>query len=336
MLASSDNLIKLFKAFKENNQVEFTKIAYEVIEDEKKKNHNLLASKLYRILFDDNFNMKVMKNDIGVSNKQLPTDKETGIQLLEMRFPKIQLDDIIIAESNKERLNDIIIQFKNRELLYSYKLYPKSKILFCGPPGCGKTITAEGMANELELPLLYTRFDSIISSFLGETSSNLRKIFDFSKNGEWILFFDEFDAIGKSRGNEGEHGELKRVVNSFLQLMDNCPKETMIIAATNYETMIDKALWRRFDEIIYFDKPNVQDINNVIKLKLRNFPHDSLDINQMCNKMINYSYADVERVCMESIKYCIIHSISSITDGIFEKMVIQQNERENLVNEKSR
>lgn len=333
-MASSDNLIKLFKAFKENDQIEFTKVAHDVIEDEKRKNHNLLANKLYRTLFDENFTVSSINKNMVNNNKQLPTDKESGVQLLEMKFSKTQLDDIVISKSNEECLLDIIVQFKKRELLNSYKLYPKSRILFCGPPGCGKTMTVEGIANELEIPLLYTRFDSIISSFLGETSSNLRKIFDFANTGEWILFFDEFDAIGKSRGNESEHGELKRVVNSFLQLMDNCSKQTMIIAATNYETMIDKALWRRFDEIIYFDKPGIEEIKKVTKLKLRSFPHDRLDIEMFAEEMLGYSYADVERVCIESMKYCIINNISSLSNSVFEKMILWQKQREKLIGEK--
>lgn len=334
-MASSDSLIKLFKAFKENNQVDFTKVAYEIIEDEKRKNHNLLANKLNRILFDDNYNVRI-SNKSNFCSSQIPVDKESGVQLLDMKFPKTHLEDIIIDESNKQRIDDIIMEFKNRELLNDYKLYPKTRILFCGPPGCGKTMAVEGIANELELPLLYTRFDSVISSFLGETSSNLRKIFDFSKNGEWVLFFDEFDAVGKSRGNTNENGELKRVVNSFLQLMDNCPREVMIIAATNYETMIDKALWRRFDEVIYFDKPTQESIELTIKCKLRNFSYSKLDISKHSGNMIGFSYADVERVCLESAKYCIINSIPTIDDTIFDNMVKNQQMKIKLYEEKSK
>jgi SpoVK/Ycf46/Vps4 family AAA+-type ATPase len=188
-----------------------------------------------------------------------------------MKFSKVLLDDIILTPDNKEKIKDIILEFEQKEILQTYKLNPKTKILFCGPPGCGKTVTAESISNELQLPLLYTRFDSIISSYLGETATNLRKVFDFAKEGEWVLFFDEFDSIGKSRSIDSEHGELKRVVNSFLQLLDNFPRNTMVIAATNYETIIDKALWRRFDEIIYFDMPKKDDIEKFIRLKLRNY-----------------------------------------------------------------
>lgn len=329
-MSSGDYLIRLFKSFKESNQVEFTKVAYEIIEEEKKKNHNLLANKLYRILFDDNFTVNLGKSR-NVSSRQLPVDKESGFQLVEMKFSKVLLDDIILTQQNREKINNIIIEFENKELLAGYKLCPKTKILFCGPPGCGKTITAEAIANELQIPLLYTRFDSVISSFLGETSTNLRKVFDFSKEGEWVLFFDEFDAIGKSRNDSSEHGELRRVVNSFLQLMDNYPRETIVIAATNYETMIDKALWRRFDEIIYFDKPNKDEIEKIIELNLRNYSHKDLKISKHLDNLNGFSYADIERICLESVKKSILNKSLTIDDSLFEKMIENEIVRRTLV-----
>lgn len=328
-LASGDNLIRLFKAFKENNQIEFTKIAYEIIEDEKKKNHYLLANKLNKVLFDDNFNITLKSRDL--SNKQLPVDKESGFQLVEMKFPKLLLEDVILTSNNEQKLQDIIMEFEQKDILQTYKLYPKTKILFCGPPGCGKTITAEAIANELQLPLLYTRFDSIISSFLGETSTNLRKVFDFAKEGEWVLFFDEFDSIGKSRSLDSEHGELKRVVNSFLQLMDNFPKDTIIIAATNYETIIDKALWRRFDEIVVFDIPNKEAIKKTIKLKLRNYHYRDLDIDKYVSELVGLSFADIERICLEATKKTILGQKHSITNDLFEQIILKEKERKKII-----
>lgn len=330
ILASGENLSRLFKAFKENNQVEFSKIAYDIIEEEKKKNHYLLADKLSRILFDDNYTLSINKSK-NINNRQLPTDKETGFQLVEMKFSKVLLNDIILTPENKEKIEDIIIEFEKKEILQTYKLHPKTKILFCGPPGCGKTVTAESIANELQLPLLYTRFDSVISSYLGETSTNLRKVFDFAKEGEWVLFFDEFDSIGKSRSISSEHGELKRVVNSFLQLIDNFPRDTMIIAATNYETIIDKALWRRFDEIIYFDMPKKDDIEKFIRLKLRNYSHKELNVESHINNLVGLSYADIERICYEAVKKLVLNDLDTIDDLLFERIVLKEKDRKRVM-----
>jgi len=330
VMASGENLEKLFKAFKENNQVEFSKVAYDIIEEEKKKNHYLLADKLSRILFDDNYTLSLCRSR-NINNRQLPTDKETGFQLLEMKFSKVLLDDIILTPDNKEKIKDIILEFEQKEILQTYKLNPKTKILFCGPPGCGKTVTAKSIANELQLPLLYTRFDSIISSYLGETATNLRKVFDFAKEGEWVLFFDEFDSIGKSRSIDSEHGELKRVVNSFLQLLDNFSRNTMVIAATNYETIIDKALWRRFDEIIYFDMPKKDDIEKFIRLKLRNYSHKELNVERHINNLVGLSYADIERICYEAIKKMVLNGLDTIEDSLFEKIILKERDRRELM-----
>lgn len=330
-MASGNDLLRLFKAFKENNQVEFSKIAYEIIEDEKKKNHYLLADKLYKVLFDDNSTISINKIP-KLSNRQLPVDKESGFQLVEMKFSKKMLNDIILTPQNKLKIEGIIEEFEKKELLQTYKLYPKTKILFCGPPGCGKTVTAESISNELQIPLLYTRFDSVISSFLGETSTNLRKVFEFAKEGEWVLFFDEFDSIGKSRSIGSEHGELKRVVNSFLQLMDNFPRDAIVIAATNYEEMIDRALWRRFDEIIYFGAPDKQEIDKFIRLKLRNYSHKRLSIKKHAENLFGLPYSDIERICFESIKKAVLTNRDEIDDELFNEIIVRETDRREIIN----
>lgn len=333
-MASGEELIRLFKSFKENDQVEFSKVANDIIEEEKRKNHNLLATKLYRIMFDNNFTMNFKNCNLN-KQKQVPVDKDSGIELLEIRYTRVLLEDIILSDKNEKKLQNILMEYNNKDLLSTYKLYPKNKLLFCGPPGCGKTITAEALANELQLPLLYTRFDSIVSSFLGETATNLRKVFDFSRNGEWILFFDEFDAIAKSRGDIDEHSELKRVVNSFLQLMDGFNKDTIIIAATNYERLIDKALWRRFDEVIFFDKPNESEIEKLILLNLKSYNHQQLNIKKYLKKLDGFSFSDVERICTEAIKSMILLQVDSIGDDIFSHIIDNELERKELIENKS-
>lgn len=329
-MASGESLIKLFKSFKENNQVEFTNIAEAIIEEERKKNHNLLANKLHKILYDENISLKEIKRN-NFKSISLPVDKESGFELLDLKVPYKKLDNIILSKGNRRKIDDIILEYQNKEILEGYKLYPKTKILFCGPPGCGKTITAEAIANELNINLLQTRFDSVISSYLGETSTNLRKVFDFSITGEWILFFDEFDAIGKSRDDSSDHGELKRVVNNFLQLLDNYSRKNIIIASTNYESMIDKALWRRFDEVIYFDKPNLEEVHKAIQLNFRNYQHNKLQISKFNDKIKDFSYSDLERICIDCIKKMILSNKESIDNDLFELVVENELDRKSLL-----
>ncbi len=169
----------------------------------------------------------------------------------------------------QRRLVDrIILEFREWEVLEANGLTPVRRILFCGPSGCGKSATAEAIATEMSLPLLYVRFDAVISSLLGETAANLRKVFDYARRGQWVILFDEFDAIGRSRDDPTEHGEIKRVVSSFLQIMDNFDGRSLIIAATNFEQSLDPAIWRRFDDVVRFDLPTPVQLRTFIRKQL--------------------------------------------------------------------
>ncbi len=169
--------------------------------------------------------------------------------------PARRLTDLVLDEATRKTLERIVDENRKADLLKTYGSRPANRILFCGPPGCGKTVSAEAIAAELYLPLALVRFDAVVSSYLGETAANLRKVFDFARSRPMVVLFDEFDAIGKDRASLEEHGEIKRVVNSFLQILDGFRSDTVAIAATNHQGLLDPALWRRFDEIVFFDMP---------------------------------------------------------------------------------
>jgi len=217
-MASADLIKKIFRSFKQRDDQAFIAAALEIIAEEKRKNHNVLARDLQRII--ENGNNSLHNNHI-MNFQKLPRDKERSTVLVEVRTPQRYISDIILDDNLRQQLDTIFNEYRAKPILKTYGLTPRLKLLFAGPPGCGKTLCAEIIANELGLPLLYTRFDAVISSYLGETASNLRKVFDYAEQGNWVVFFDEFDAIGKSRNNVEEHGELKRVVNTYLQLLDN-------------------------------------------------------------------------------------------------------------------
>lgn len=333
-MTTGELLVALFEAYRNNDDEAFMKAAITLIEEEKSKNHYVLANKLKKILtMTPNIIIgKTFTNNLNTTF-DIPRDKDKGSALVEIKYPKKSFEDIILANDVKQQLEDIILEYRKKYILQGYGFKPKTKILFCGPPGCGKTLCSEILANELDLPILYTRFDGLISSYLGETASNIRKVFDYAEKNNWVLFFDEFDAIGKSRDNSDENGELKRVVNSFLQILDNFNSDSFIIAATNHEKMIDSALWRRFDEIVFFGKPNEQQISYLIKNKLRAFKTLDLDIEKFSKKLISSSYADVERICTETIKHCLINGDIAINNQIFEMKLNDELKRATLIKE---
>ena len=254
----SELLRDLFQAYVQNNDEDFIKTANEIIRDEERRKHNLLAKDLKDIISSvpQNTFKSVAFSKRYKTNIPIPRDTEKGFPLLEIMEQYFDFNDLVLSIDLEESLRYLVEEIKSAEILNAYGLRPKQKILFCGPPGTGKTLSSKVISSVIGYPLVYVRFDSIVSSYLGETASNLRKIFDFINNGEWVVLFDEFDIIGKKRDDPYEHGEIKRVVNNFMQMLDNYTGKSLIIAATNHQHLLDSAIWRRFDDILYFDLPD--------------------------------------------------------------------------------
>jgi len=297
------------------------KVAGEIIEEEERKKNNLLARDLRNILDYQNYNLN------NIKSLKIPSDRERGLPLLEIRKFKKDWTDIVITDKIRYSLENIIDENNKKEILNVYGLKPKQKLMFFGPPGCGKTLTAQVLSGVLGYPLIYIRFDGVISSYLGETAGNLRKIFDFIRDGKWIIFFDEFDVIGKQRDDPFEHGEMKRVVNNFLQMIDNFSGESIIICATNHQHLLDPALWRRFDELIRFDVPKKENRIKLIKRNLRSFMTASMDYPLLAEKMGGMSPADIEMICLNAIKRNILDNKGTITMDDINKQLSIQKER---------
>lgn len=331
-MARGDTLRKLLHSFSNENREEFRAAATQLIEEEKQKNHLLLAHDLERIM-QGSVSRKVASNNFYPQQyPEVPTDKETGLPLIDIQQYNFNWDRVILSSKNLEILERIVIENRKFELLNSYNLKPSSKILFCGSPGCGKTITAKVLAGVLERPLIYVNLPSVFSSYLGETAVNLKKIFDYIKLGEWVVLFDEFDAIAKDRNSNNEHGEIKRLVNSLLQLIDNSQEyESLFIAATNYETLLDQAIWRRFDEIIFFDKPDYNMRLSLLRKKLSAIRHSSLDFNKFANQLKNTTGSDLEKICFDAMKSVILNNQDILTEKDLEIAIKNHFQRINII-----
>ena len=332
-MASGKLLRQLFKGVAQGDEESYRSAAEKIIAEERDKHHHLLANDLQRILQSGvpDFTGDALRIS-SIKPADIPKDIERNLPLLEVRVPCRFLGDVVLSDHIKSVVEEVILEQEREELLRSHGLKPKSKLLFCGPPGCGKTLTAEVIAGELQLELVVIRFDAVVSSYLGETAANLRKVFDFLERGRYVALFDEFDGIAKEREDEAEHGELKRVVNSFLQMMDSYRGRSLMVAATNHEGMLDRALWRRFDEVFFFDRPNLEQIRRLLELKLRStnydLPSDSRDFVQL---MEGFSHADIERVVIQSIKQMILKGRKSVDKDIFEVALKREAERKDII-----
>lgn len=305
-MASGKILRQLVKAGVVGDATAFRQASEAVIEEERQKQHHLLANDLERLLYADHVSMTPATRKLHLA-ATLPTNKDNGLVLLEERPALREEKDIVLYDSTRSALQEILLEHNREDTLRSFGLLPAQKLLFFGPPGCGKTLAAEVIANSLSLPLVLVRLDSLISSFLGETAANLRKVFDYFSQYPVVALFDEFDALTKDRGDSADHGELKRSVNAVLQMMDGYRGNSILIATTNYESLLDKAVWRRFDEIIKFDMPNLEQIKRLLAMKLagvrRNFePADT----QIASLFEGMAHADIERVLRRAVKEMIL------------------------------
>ncbi len=304
-MARADLLRKLFASYQKADDAAFRAVASEIIEEERKKHHTILANDLQRILSNG---VRTL-NSFQTANTlfdPVPTDSDRHSPLLSIRSPDRYFEDLVLDESIQIIIGRILREFRSWEVLEANGLMPVRRVLFSGPSGCGKTATAEAIATELGLPMLYVRFDSVVSSLLGETAANLRKVFDYAERGQWVLFFDEFDAIGRSRDDATEHGEIKRVVNSFLQLLDNWSGRSLVIAATNYEQVLDPAIWRRFDDVIRFEKPDKHALKSLIKKRLIPLQVQAKQVERIAKALDGHTFADAERVCLDIRKSCVL------------------------------
>lgn len=322
-MARADLLKKLFCNFKTGDKDAFIKVANDIIDDERKKNHGILADEL-RIIINNGTTFPQK----GLSTYSVATGsgKERDITLYEIIYPNKTLSDIVVTQENRRQIEQVIREFSNWDVLMSNGVYPIRRVLFYGPPGCGKTVTAEAIASEIGLPLLYVRFDAVVSSYLGETASNIRKVFDFVNGNSYVMLFDEFDAIARSRDDQYEHGEIKRVVNTFLQQIDNFKGRSLVIAATNFEKSLDYAIWRRFDTTVKFDMPENDERVRLFGLKLKQFNGAESIIGEFLPNMKDFSHADVEKVASSVMKQCIFEGRRMYTKKDVEQAVMQQEQ----------
>jgi SpoVK/Ycf46/Vps4 family AAA+-type ATPase len=246
--------------------------------------------------------------------------------LLELIEPQRGAADLIVSPENYQTLAELVDEVRRGEELRRHGLSPRSKLLFCGPPGCGKTLCAEVLARELKLPLLVARLDGIITTYLGETASNLRKVFDTAVQLPTVLFLDEFDALARARTDAMEHNEIRRVVNSLLMMIDRFAGRGLLIAATNLESSIDYAAWRRFDEVMLFERPTLHQIKSTLRLKTRNYPLD-FEISDYAGRLDGMSFAEIERICVSAIKATILAKKAAVPAHMLEHAIHAEKRR---------
>ncbi len=269
-------VVELIKAHSSGEEGKFSSALDKLADDEEKKGNISLSTSLKRAYEQNSSTQKKEKKhyEESINSFQpqgvtfLPKDKDSTLDLLDIIYPKVTLEDVALSDKTRETLQQVIAERSMMSSFLEQGISPTNRILFCGPPGCGKTLTANVLAGELGLPVAYVKLDGLVSSYLGQTGTNIRKIFDFVKDKNIVLFLDEFDAIAKKRDDSNELGELKRVVTTLLQNMDELPSNVFLVAATNHHHMLDSAIWRRFDLAILLELPTSKQRSQIISKNL--------------------------------------------------------------------
>ncbi len=294
-MARADLLCELIKYGLINDPVSFRKAAEALCAEERAKQHTVLASKIEDLL---NVAKKPILREVENSPTLIRNGNSESTLFLE-KTPQKRLDHLVLPDNVRKICNELIEEQNRAELLQSYGLEPRNKMLLIGPPGNGKTSLAEAIAESLMLPLLTVRYESIIGSYLGETATRLSKLIDYAKTRQCVLFFDEFETLGKERGDIHETGEIKRVVSSLLMHIDSLPSYVIVIAATNHESLLDKAAWRRFQVRLEIPKPTRANLEYFFKMfeKERAFKF-GLQPSTLAKKALGVSYAEAEELAL--------------------------------------
>ncbi|MEO9337162.1 ATP-binding protein [Mesorhizobium sp. SB112] len=300
-MARSDLLVALVKAGATGDRHLARTSAEALIADEKAKQHNVLADRLSAAL---RTNLNGSHSTPHASPEPVSRGPSTR-DLFVDRVPQRRLADLLLPAVTREACEELIEEQRRADVLRSHGLEPRHRILLAGPPGNGKTSLAEAIAEALSVPLLTVRYEAVIGSFLGETAGRLRRVFDFARTTPSVLFFDEFDVVGKERGDIHETGEIKRVVSSLLLQMDDLPSWTIIAAATNHAELLDRAAWRRFQLRLDLPAPGERQIANFISgyFHTRPLPGDlGRSPDQLARALRGSSLAEVEDFCTNILR----------------------------------
>lgn len=253
----------------------------------------------------------------------IPVDMESRTSLVDVVYPTDNNINVFLSQNNYSKVHSFVLSYKNADKLNSLGVGVSNTLLLYGPPGCGKTKCAYLIAKELKLPLVIARLDSLISSYLGTTAKNIRMLFEFIQKMPCVLFLDEFDAIAKARDDNNELGELKRVVNSLLQNIDAMSKDSLLLAATNHEILLDSAVWRRFDYKLEIELPDIDAIIKMINLFISdNLVLNDKEIKELAYAFLHLSGSNIEEVIKKSIRNAIIYNVEFTKSNIYNELFI--------------
>lgn len=317
-MSNAKQIVAMVRSRAKDDDERLFSIALQVAASEARRGHRTTAEEI-RAAVDEARDRATRGASVAVSFSK-PRGDLSGI--LAMREPHIALKDVVLDEKLSSRLKLFTREQQKRSWLREHGKTPHRRVLFVGPPGSGKTMTAEGLAHSLRLPLFVIRLDALITRFMGETASKLRLVFDEVNTRRGVYLFDEFDAVGSRRDSTNDVAEMRRVLNSFLQFMEETNStDSVVVAATNYPELLDKALLRRFDVVLEFTAPSDEQIKRLITANIRPMKHPRLAWKKLIEAARGLSQAEIVQASEDAVKTAILDEKDQLgTIDILQRM----------------
>lgn len=317
-MTTATHLVALLQSHFEGDDEQFYTIAMQAAANEARRGHGKLAQQL-RDLVDE----ARARKKTPARGKAVPLVQPKGdlANLVAVKYVDTRMSSMVLSDDLRERLHRVLVEQRQQNRLRQHGLQPRRKLLLIGPPGAGKTMTAAAMAGELKMPLFTVLLDGLLTKFLGETASKLRTVFSAMTETRGVYFFDEFDAIGARRSERNDVGEIRRVLNSFLQFLEEDESEGLIIAATNHPELLDPALFRRFDDVIEYALPNEVVAQAILESRLSTFDTKGIDWQPIVSEAAGLSQADLARIADEAAKYALLGDRARISVGDLSRAV---------------
>lgn len=321
-MSTARHILALLKSHLEGEEKQFYSVALQMAAHEARQGHGKLAQEI-RKLIDQ---AKASKSVIKKKSDPIPLVKPKGdlANLVSVSYPDTRLSDMILTSDLEFRLKRVLTEQRQGKKLREHNLTLRRKLLLVGSPGSGKTMTAEALAGELNLPLFTTLYDSLMGKYLGETASRLKLIFEAMAITKGVYFFDEFDVIGTQRHNSNDVGEIRRILNSFLMFLEQEQGDSLILASTNHPQLIDKALFRRFDDVIEYQLPDAAIIRELIESRLISFEIDWKDWSNILNQADGLAQAEIVRATDDASKQAVLSNSQKVSENSLISAIMER------------